>query len=275
MTSRSTPFRAHVVAGGYPPGAMSGHDHDYARLRLLEFLRDAEVHSSVSSDFGDVGKWLPVSRLLITYVAGPYPNDAEDAAIRSWLAEGGHWLGLHGTSGGKAARISPESRRRRMVKTSHHETLGGFFINHPPIRRFRVDVTGRDGPLTRDLPASFEVIDEPYMIEVQQPQDVSMILTAELPGDPSPPGFGFEYGEDTALLPDGRTRAIGFSREYGRGGVTYIALGHCHDQASNTQPLVDESVAPGGKTPPVMRSTWETPAFERLIRNAIAWGMGD
>ena len=27
-----------------------------------------------------------------------------------------------------------------MVKMEHHETLGGFFINHPPIKRFTVDV---------------------------------------------------------------------------------------------------------------------------------------
>ena len=25
--------RAHLIAGGFPPGSQAGHDHDYARLR--------------------------------------------------------------------------------------------------------------------------------------------------------------------------------------------------------------------------------------------------
>ena len=32
--------RAHVVAGGFPPGSSAGHDHDYARLRLLTLLAE-------------------------------------------------------------------------------------------------------------------------------------------------------------------------------------------------------------------------------------------
>src|SRR4029077_1644618 len=61
--------RAHVVAGGFPPGSSAGHDHDYARLRLLTLLADRQVPASVANDFVDVEKWLPVSRLLVTYVA--------------------------------------------------------------------------------------------------------------------------------------------------------------------------------------------------------------
>ena len=64
--------RAHVVAGGFPAGSSAGHDHDYARLRLLTLLADRQIPASVANDFADVEKWLPVSRLLVTYVAGPY-----------------------------------------------------------------------------------------------------------------------------------------------------------------------------------------------------------
>ena len=80
------PSRAHVITGGYPPGAAAGHDHDYARLRLLELLRDAEIRASVANDFADIGKWLDISRLLITYVAGPYPDDEQDRLLRGWIA---------------------------------------------------------------------------------------------------------------------------------------------------------------------------------------------
>ena len=34
--------RAHVIAGGFPPGSWGGHDHDYARLRILEQLKERD-----------------------------------------------------------------------------------------------------------------------------------------------------------------------------------------------------------------------------------------
>src|SRR5580692_9296991 len=96
--------RAHLITGGFPPGSMGGHDHDYARLKLLGFLAEREIPSSVSNDFTDVERWLPVSQMLVTYVAGPYPDPTQTRAIRSWLETGGKWLALHGTSGGRAER---------------------------------------------------------------------------------------------------------------------------------------------------------------------------
>ncbi len=164
------PARAHLVAGGFPPGSMAGHDHDYARLRLLGLLAEADVPASVANDFGDVEKWLPLSRLLISYVAGPYPDAAQSAAIRRWVEAGGHWLGLHGTSGGRAERVEG-LRQRRTVKTEHHALLGSRFLTHPPICKIRVDVAAAGHPLTRGLGASFEVEDEPYFIELQDPDD--------------------------------------------------------------------------------------------------------
>ncbi|MEE8337009.1 MAG: hypothetical protein V3R95_03005, partial [Dehalococcoidia bacterium] len=131
-------IRAHVIAGGFPPGQPAGHDHDYARLRILELLKERDnVHATVSGDYTDIEKWLPQCRLLVTYVAGPFANDEQNTVLRQWVEAGGRWLALHGSSGGKAARL-PDSNRRQMVKTDYHDTLGAFFINHPPIRKFRV-----------------------------------------------------------------------------------------------------------------------------------------
>lgn len=269
----STPARAHVITGGFPPGTTGGHDHDYARLRLLEFLAEDDIPASVGNDFRDVERWLPLSRLLITYVAGPYPDAAQSAAIRRWLEEGGRWLGLHGTSGGRAVRVAEGERRRRMVKSEHHEVLGGFFLSHPPIRKFKVDVGDAPRRLADGLPQSFEVIDEPYMIEVQDPDSTQVWLTADIGPDTSPEGFGFVYDEDTSLMPDGRTRAMGYTRTLGKGGVTYIALGHCQNPSTGRQPVVDSSVDVDPKQLVGLRQTWESPAFETMLRNAIAWGM--
>src|ERR1044071_8023665 len=94
--------RAHLITGGFPAGSYAGHDHYYARLRLLELLAEQDVASSVANDFADVARWLPLSRLMITYVAGPYPDAAQTDAIREWAAAGGHWLRLPATSRGRA-----------------------------------------------------------------------------------------------------------------------------------------------------------------------------
>src|SRR5918996_656388 len=207
------PTRGHVIAGGYPPGLPAGHDMDYARLRLLQLLQEhPHILSTVANDFSDISKWLSDSQLLITYVAGPYPNDEQNQLLRQWLEGGGRWLALHGTSGGKAVRVGEGGTARKMVKTSHHDTLGSFFLNHPPLRKFRVQVADREHVLTKELPASFEVIDELYLIELQEPSACRVLLTTELEKDPSPPGFGFTYDKDTSLLPDGKTRVLGYSR---------------------------------------------------------------
>src|SRR2546426_3869686 len=155
--------RAHLIAGGFPPGSAAGHDHDYARLRLLGLLAEQDIAASVANDFADVEKWLPVSRLLITYVAGPYPDAAQCAAIQCWLEAGGHWLGLHGTSGGRAERVEG-SRQRRTVKTQHHALLGSYFLTHPPICKIRVDVAAGDTNPTRRAAPPLLVPGRPALI---------------------------------------------------------------------------------------------------------------
>src|SRR5881409_2761569 len=192
--------RAHLIAGGFPPGSAAGHDHDYARLRLLGLLAERDIAASVANDFADVEKWLLVSRLLITYVAGPYPDAAQCRAIQRWLEAGGHWLGLHGTSGGRAERVEG-SRQRRTVKTEHHALLGSYFMTHPPICKIHVDVhAGGDQRLTRGLGASFDVEDEPYFIELQYPASVRIVLTADYGPHAMSTAIGTLYPRDTSLL---------------------------------------------------------------------------
>ena len=169
---------------------------DFVRLRILGLLQqNSQVLTTSGNDFADVAKWLPGSRLLITYVAGPYPNDEQNHFIRNWLEAGGRWLALHGTSGGKAAPVDGKRYVRKMVKGGYHDTLGCFFLNHPPVRKFRVDVADRGHALTQGLPASFEVMDELYLIELQDPANSHLLLTTVLEKDPSPPGFGFAYDQ--------------------------------------------------------------------------------
>ncbi len=249
---------------------------DYARLRILQLLQEsARTVASVACDFTDVDSWLPKSDLLVTYVAGPFPDDRQVQLIAEWLDAGGRWLALHGTSGGRAIPMPDGSPGRTMSQTRHHEVLGAFFLNHPPIRKFRVDVRDRDHPLTRGLPASFEVMDELYLIELKAPAESRVLLTTSdlAADDRAPRTFGFNYGEDTSVGPDGRTRVLGYVREHGAGAVAYFALGHCHSPSTNSQPFVDASVDAAGTTPLLFRGPWETDAFQRLLRNGIEWGL--
>ncbi len=261
----ATPNRAHVIAGGFPPGSYAGHDHDYARLRLLGLLAEQSVAASVANDFADVARWLPLGRLMITYIAGPYPHAAQTGAIRDWVAAGGHWLALHGTSGGRAERVEG-ARSRRTVKAEHHALLGGYFLTHPPICEFRVEVKASDHPLTRGLGSSFTVEDEPYFVELQDPALTQILLTADYGGLTSP-AIGTLYPRDTSLLADGKSRVIGYTRAVGQGAVTYIALGHCHNPAIRAARAPD----PADATPPVFHGAWERDAFLTLLRNAIAY----
>lgn len=270
--SRPESFHVHLVVGGFPPGAPAAHDMDYARLRILGLLGEMpDVLATVSPDFDDLERWLHGSQLLISYVAGPYLDSERSPLVRDWIEAGGHWLALHGTSGGRAVPVRGHRRVRQMQKSDHHDTLGCLFLNHPPIRRFRVDVADRDHPVTRGLPDSFSVDDELYLIELLDPSNTQVLLTTELEKDPSPKGFGFYYPQDTSALADGRTRALAYTRTTGRGGVTYLALGHCHSPMTNSQPFVDASVSESGATPLVFHGAWEADPFVRLLRNAIGW----
>jgi hypothetical protein len=266
--SENTSNRAHLIAGGFPPGSAAGHDHDYARLRLLGLLAERDIPASVGNDFADIEKWLPVSRMLITYVAGPYPDGAQCRALRQWLEAGGQWLGLHGTSGGRAERVEG-MRQRRTVKTEHHALLGSRFLTHPPICKIHVDVRDTDHPITRGLATSFDVEDEPYFIELQDPASTRILLTADYGPGAVSPSIGTLYPSDTSLQSDGRTRVLGYTRAIGAGGATYFALGHCHNPSIRAGRSADAT----DTTPATFHGAWDSDAFIALLRNTIAWGM--
>ena len=100
--------RAAVVAvtGGFPRGKTAGHNFDLVKAKLTNWLLELGLvtYTTTSSDFSDVQRWLPDCHFLITYVAGPVPEEGDNTYIQDWLSSGGRWLAIHGTSGGKADR---------------------------------------------------------------------------------------------------------------------------------------------------------------------------
>jgi type 1 glutamine amidotransferase len=270
----TTTPRAHLITGGFPPGSAAGHDMDYARLRLLQELRAKDPFAvTVANDFQDLERWLPGADLLITYVAGPYPTGVGNEALSKWLEGGGRWFALHGTSGGRAIKIERDGRTvKKMVKAEHHQTLGCFFLNHPPLCEFRVSVIGNHR-ITRDLPEHFTVRDELYLIELQDPDASHVLLRTELVEDPSPPGFGFVYDEDTSLQLDGITRVLGYARQIGRGEIVYVGLGHCNAARPEEPIVAGTDMTSRRPASPAFYGVWETEVFTLLVQNAIAWGI--
>ncbi|MBT6275610.1 MAG: hypothetical protein HOI95_15930 [Chromatiales bacterium] len=245
---------------------------DYARVQLLTRLQQHHhVHATVGGDFTDCDKWIADCQLLITYVAGPYADDDQAAMLEDWLADGGRWLALHGTCGGKAVRTDRPDNRRRWVRARHHDVLGSFFLTHPPIMAMNVKVERPEHPLTQGLPSMFEVRDEPYMVELTDPENSTVLLTTR---DIDAPDYVQEiYGADTTLLSDGESRPLGYVREVGDGAVAYFSFGHCHTPTTNVQRSVHASIAQDNVPPLQFNGVWETSVFDQLMKNALTWGL--
>jgi len=126
-----------------------------------------------------------------------------------------------------------------------------------------------DHPLTCGVGTSFDVEDEPYFIELQDPRSTRILLTADYGPNANSAAIGTLYATDTSLQPDGRTRVIGYTRDVGKGGVAYFTLGHCHNPAIRAARTPDLS----DMTPLTFRGSWESGAFVKLLRNAVAWGI--
>ena len=117
-------------------------------------------------------------------------------------------------------------------------------------------------------------MDELYFLELDPGSKHHFLLTTELPEDPTPSTFSWvEYDHTAALLPDGKTRVLGYTKDVGQGGVTYFALGHCHSPSTGGQPFVDATVSPDEKSPGTFRGSWDTEGFQTLLRNGINWGI--
>ena len=113
-----------AVTGGFPRGKTAGHNFDLVKAKLTNWLLELGLvtYTTTSSDFYDVQRWLPDCHFLITYVAGPVPEEGDNTYIQDWLSSGGRWLAIHGTSGGKADRTPGAVGMVKMVGPTAHFT---------------------------------------------------------------------------------------------------------------------------------------------------------
>ena len=136
--------RVHMITGGYPVGALPGHDMDFARIRLLELLEERGVQATVGNDFTDIHRWLPGTALMLTYTAGPHLDGDQNQLVRRWM-EGR----------GPVGRVARDQRRQGEARGGRDPKAHGQnraprhprqLLHQPPADSgdSRVDVSGAD-----------------------------------------------------------------------------------------------------------------------------------
>lgn len=251
----SGPIKAYLVCGGLY------HDMDYARLELLKLLsEDDRVRVEVGKDYRDV-QAIAGSNFLVTYTCDVIPEAKEQQALRGFLEEGGRWLALHGTNsvlrfvkghGWDAPRTAPEFMT----------LLGSQFLAHPPIQRYRVEVSDPQHPLMAGV-EPFETDDELYLCEYHG--EHHELLYARFRGEA--PGFNARSWPNTSstdgAASGGDRHPVMYLHPVGRGAVLYCTLGHCRGKY-DMRPMIAEY-------PTVERGSWKLPVYHELLRRSIRW----
>jgi type 1 glutamine amidotransferase len=233
-----------LVAGG------KYHDIDFARLELLKLLaEDQSIRVRVFEDYENVAA-IETCDMLVSYTCDIIPSLVAQEALKAWLARGGRWYALHGTSSilrlldnglWDAPRWAP----------LFMDLLGSQFVSHPPIEPYRVTVADPTHPLVEGV-EPFETTDELYHLETHG--DLHVLLETECTG----PGTGFIEAADAPGV-----HPVFYIKRHGAGAVLYLTLGHCRGHY-DMQPLADW-------WPSVDRCAWDLPVFYTLLRRGLGW----
>jgi len=242
-------MNVHLIAAG------KFHDIDFARLELLKLLAEQpQIRTSVASDYADLAN-LARADMLITYTCDLMPaNDAEVAALDTFLRRGGRWLALHGTNavlrfGADGVVDTPD------LVPAFSQLLGTRFAGHPPIAPFKVFVTRGDHMMTQGL-RDFRVEDELYL--THRTADIDVLLHTSFIGTCD------EFRDadwDEPQVP------VLYERSVGKGAILYLTLGHCRGHY-DLRPLTPFWPHP-------QRCAWNYPIFHELLRRGIGWGLAN
>lgn len=195
-------FKALILAGDYY------HRAEDAFVGVGEVLESDGGEVECLSDHRQLGReWLADKDLLVILRDGiEFPNGpeaepvrwmtpAQEEAIETFVLEGGAFLALH-----NAGWNYPHAG-------GYRRTLGGYYLTHPPMAPFHVEVVNSEHPVTEGV-ASYDITDEQHWLT-------------------------FDFRRVTPLLvsqaPDGRGTVSGWAHEYGRGRVVYLPHGHTLD----------------------------------------------
>jgi uncharacterized protein len=245
----NAPINGYLVCGGLY------HDMDYARLELLKLLGEHErIRMRVAENYADTAA-IAAADFLVTYTCDVIPDEAGQKGLRDFLAQGGRWLGLHGTNsvlrfvkgqGWEAPRAAPEFM----------SMLGSQFIAHPAIQPYRVEISDAEHPLVAGL-EPFDADDELYLSEYQG--ENHSLLHTHFRGEA--PGFVERHWPRDSDASD--RQLVLYLHRHGGGEVLYCTLGHCRGRY-DMRPMMREY-------PHVERGSWKLPVYHEILRRGIRW----
>ena len=153
----------------------------------------------------------------------PWITKEQGAAIKDFVQNGGALYALHNSS-----HISLSSQ-------DYREVMGGAYIDHPPLRPFKVSVVNHEHPITRGV-QDFMVNDEQHFVTYDKDPKYILLRSENVDGL-----------TDVAEGKDLGSKAIaGWAYDFGKGRVVFTAVGH------------------------TLHAMWH-PEYLKLQKNAVRW----
>lgn len=176
--------------------------------------------------------------VIFSNATGDMLSEAQEAAFKIWLEDGGGWIGIH--SAGDGSHEDWPWYRETLIATPY---LG--HILGPQKQEARVVVENPDHPVTRGLPSEFRHEEEWYSWgRSARTLGFDVLLTVdEASYEPYIRGFGQEM--DIRM----QDHPIVWSRCIGEGRALYSAMGHWAE-------------------------AYATAPYSRLLENGIEWAGG-
>ncbi|MBZ5561534.1 MAG: ThuA domain-containing protein [Acidobacteriia bacterium] len=153
----------------------------------------------------------------------PWITEEQGAAIKDFVEAGGGLYALHNSS-----HISLSSR-------DYREVMGGAYIDHPPLRPFKVSVVNKDHPITRGV-QDFMVNDEQHFVTYDKDPQYIFLRSENIDGLTD-----VYEGKDL-----GAKAIAGWAYDFGKGRVAFTAVGH------------------------TLHAMWQ-PEYFKLQKNAVTW----
>ncbi|MCL5998149.1 MAG: ThuA domain-containing protein [Chloroflexi bacterium] len=120
----------------------------------------------------------------------------QEDAIEQFVLQGGGFLALH-----NAGWDYP-------WQGGYRRTLGGYYIGHPAIASFHVEVASKTHPVTAGV-ASYEIEDEQHWLHFDYDRVTPLLVSQGQDGRQSVSGWAYAYGQGRVVyLPHGHTLAV-------------------------------------------------------------------